>query len=206
MTLIIGLIAVVALIGFVALAVNGNAAMQSAVAVGNVSSGTIDIMSSVDAFSSAMPAGGSSDGIANIDITGWQQGNQVTTDENTWPSGDKIWDICRAIACAEGYNVASSNPFRLNNPGDISDGANTFGFESHSGSNITTFPDAATGWNWLYTKISNHVNGKSTVFPASMTVDLFAKKYAANWQNWESNVCTKLRILPSSTFAQYVNS
>jgi len=36
----------------------------------------------------------------------------ITNDAATWPTGDKIWDVCRAIAIAEGANVAGSNPDR----------------------------------------------------------------------------------------------
>src|SRR6266403_1907032 len=64
----------------------------------------------------------------------------ITFDPATWPSGDRVWNVCRAIAHAEGADVEGSNPDRLNNPGDISDGALTYGFEFHSGSSLTTFP------------------------------------------------------------------
>src|SRR5260370_32854808 len=84
----------------------------------------------------------------------------ITVDESTWPSGDRVWNVCRAIARAEGANVQGSNPDRLNNPGDISDGGLKYGFEFHSGSSITKFPDKQTGWVWLYQKISNIVSRK----------------------------------------------
>jgi hypothetical protein len=54
-------------------------------------------------------------------------GGEITSDPSTWPTGSRIWDIARAIAIAEGANVEGSNPDRLNNPGDISDGASTYG-------------------------------------------------------------------------------
>lgn len=135
----------------------------------------------------------------------------ITNDPATWPKGDKIWDICRAIAFAEGANIAGSVPDRLNNPGDISDGALTFATnipEYHSGSVVTHFPDKLTGWTWLYNKIKNHVTGQSDVYPADLSVTAFAQKYAGNWQNWVTNVANYLKIQdPSSvTFSQYVNS
>jgi hypothetical protein len=129
----------------------------------------------------------------------------ITTDMESWPQGDSIWDICRAIAKAEGYDIATAAPFKLNNPGDISDGAQTFGSEQHSGSAVTHFPDAATGWNWLYTKIQNHINGKSKTYPVNLTITQFAKIYAANWSNWKTIVGQQLGIDPDSTsFKDYV--
>jgi hypothetical protein len=161
-----------------------------------------------DVVSNAAPVGDDTEGNVSVDTTNWEQ--NITTDESTWPSGDKIWSICRAIAVAEGYNVADSIPFRYNNPGDVSDGSQAAGGPyasiSASGSNVTEFPDAATGWNWLYQKISNHVNGKSTVYPATLTILQFAKIYAGNWQNWVNNVTSQLGVDQNSTFASYVNS
>lgn len=135
----------------------------------------------------------------------------ITADPNTWPKGDKIWDICRAIAFAEGANISGSNPDKLNNPGDISDGSVTFAYlipEFHSGSVITHFPDKATGWQWLYNKVQRHVSGKSSTYPQEISVSEFAQKYASDWQNWVANVSQHLGINdPNSiTFSQYVNS
>src|SRR5258708_26462293 len=98
-----------------------------------------------------MPAGGC-DGTGSGPMS-------ITFDESTWPSGDRVWNVCRAIARAEGANIEGSNPDRLNNPGDISDGGLTYGFEWHSGSSVTKFPDKQTGWQWLYSKISNAAAG-----------------------------------------------
>ena len=132
-------------------------------------------------------------------------GGEITSDPSTWPTGSKIWDIARAIAIAEGANVSGSNPDRLNNPGDISDGASTYGSEAHSGSNVTTFPDKETGWSWLHNKLENIALGKSHVFSVSLTWTEFAQKYAGSWQNWVSNVTRELGVDPNSTFGDYVN-
>jgi hypothetical protein len=132
-------------------------------------------------------------------------GSEITSDRSTWPTGSRIWDIAQAIAIAEGANVEGSNPDRLNNPGDISDGAGTYGAESHSGSHVTTFPDKETGWSWLYNKLENIALGKSHVFSPSMTWTQFAQKYAGNWQNWVANVTRELDVDPNSTFGDYVN-
>lgn len=137
--------------------------------------------------------------------TGSITGQEITADRNTWPSGDKIWSICQAVAIAEGYNDGPGYvPFDLNNPGDISDGASTYGSQAHSGSNVTTFPDAETGWQWLYNKLNNAASGKSTVYLPSMTWTQIAQKWAGDWQNWVNNVTGDLGVSPDSTLADYM--
>lgn len=128
---------------------------------------------------------------------------EITHDPSTWPTGDKVWAVCRAIAIAEGANVAGSNPDRLNNPGDISDGADEFNAEFHSGSNVTHFPDKATGWAWLYKKIQHAANGLSHVFKPSMTWEEFAQKYAGDWKNWVKNVTRELGVDPTNPWGDY---
>jgi hypothetical protein len=128
----------------------------------------------------------------------------ITNDRLTWPTGDKLWQIAQAIAIAEGYNLPTSNPFRLNNPGDISDGYDEFGGEPHSGSDVTRFPDAQTGWQWLYNKLSRIAQGKSAVYSPQMTWAQLAQKWAGNWQNWVGNVTTELNVQPNSTIIQFL--
>lgn len=130
----------------------------------------------------------------------------VPTERGTWPTGDKIWAFCQAIAVAEGYQVPGSNPARLNNPGDISDYAGTYGFEAHSGSNVTHFPDAETGWRMLYAKIRNALTGKSAVYSPQMTFLDFAKKYAGDWQHWYVNVTNDLGVDPGTKIGDWYNA
>jgi hypothetical protein len=137
--------------------------------------------------------------------TSWDMFSTINPqDESTWPSGDKIWNVCHAIAKAEGYNVPNSVPARLNNPGDLSDGAGTFGYEEHSGSHVTHFPNAETGWNWLYDKIDRIVNGQSSVYGADWTWTQIAQKWAGNWTAWAANVTRNLGVSPDSTLASYL--
>jgi len=128
----------------------------------------------------------------------------ITNNPDSWPTGDKVWDVCRAIALAEGANVAGSNPDRLNNPGDISDGGLSYGFEVHSGSSVTKFPDKHTGWMALYAKIDNaFVSAKSLVYSPDMTWTQFAQKYAGDWQNWLNNVTNNLGVSPDNRVGDY---
>jgi hypothetical protein len=130
------------------------------------------------------------DGLDSFDTFTGGAGAVITNDPNTWPfsDADPLGRVCNAVARAEGYDVAGSNPFRLNNPGDISDGAATFGSEVHSGSHVTHFPDAQTGWQWLWDKWTNIVNGSSEVYSVEMTWDQLAQKWAGNWTAWSNNV------------------
>lgn len=144
----------------------------------------------------------------NVNVSGTSE--IIPTDPHTWPSGDRIWDCCRAIAFTEGYNALvngqPSNPARLNNPGDISDGSSVYGSEFHSGSSITKFPDAATGWAWLYAKIKNAVTGVSHVYKADMSWREIGAKWAPPSANvWANNVATTLGVSPDSTLGDYVN-
>lgn len=130
----------------------------------------------------------------------------VAEDQDTWPGGNAIWDVARAIAVAEGYGRVGKAPTVLNNPGDISDGMNTFGSEQHSGSHVTHFPDAQTGWNWLYNKLHNIQNGKSDVYSNNMTWTTLAQKWAANWQPWVNNVTRELGVASTDRVGDYWNA
>jgi hypothetical protein len=133
--------------------------------------------------------------------------SMITTDPSTWPysDDDPIGKVCNAVARAEGYNVRGSNPFRLNNPGDLSDGASTFGSESHSGSNVTHFPDAETGWQWLYHKWANIVGGGSSVYSVEMSWDQLAQKWAGNWVSWSFNVTRYLGVNRTDRVGDFFN-
>lgn len=133
-------------------------------------------------------------------------GGVITNDPDTWPQGDAFWDVCRAIATAEGANVPGSNPDRLNNPGDISDGYEVYGGEYHSGSYITHFPSRVQGWSWLYNKVKNGMTGNSTVYLRSMTWTQVAHTWAGNWQDWLNNVTDYLGVSPDDQWSTYANS
>jgi hypothetical protein len=140
---------------------------------------------------------------ANLPVV---SGSIVATDPATWPKGNRLWDCCRAVAVAEGYGIPGANPTVLNNPGDISDGSNVYGAEYHSGSNITKFPSAQLGWQWLYAKLANIVNGVSTVYDVSYSWREIGAKWAPpNAEVWASNVASALGVDPDSSIGDYVN-
>ena len=127
----------------------------------------------------------------------------ITNNPLTWPSGSKTWNVCRAIALAEGANISGSVPDKLNNPGDISDGSHLYGSETHSGSSVTKFPNKLCGWVWLYLKIQRIARGKSAVYKPDMTWNAIAMRYAGDSMAWVNNVTKNLGVKPTDIFGDY---
>jgi hypothetical protein len=139
-------------------------------------------------------------------------GSQITNDTTTWPGSDKLWNVCAAVALAEGYNLGPGTaPYDLNNPGDLSPGdegglATCGAPQEHGGSAIIVFCTAENGWNALYYKFNNIVQGRSTTYPMTWTWTQVANEYAGNSSAWLNNVTSYLGVDATSTPAQYVNS
>jgi hypothetical protein len=146
----------------------------------------------------AMP---DTDNAGSYNSDGSLTGSPITSDQSTWPGSDKVWDCCQGIALAEGYNQGLGTiPYDYNNPGDITDSASQYG----SGTNgITTFPTAEVGWQALYNKLSNIINGGSSTYPSTWTWQQVGNLWAGGDSNWATNVCNYLGVDPSTTPAQY---
>ncbi len=134
----------------------------------------------------------------------------ITQEPETWPAGDRIWDICRAVALAEGYNLGPGHaPFDLNNPGDLSPGDEA-GFATagpsqfHGGSQVIHFATAHDGWQALYQKFSNIASGRSSVYSAEMSWEQIAALYAGDSANWVRNVTETLGVDPGASLSDYV--
>jgi hypothetical protein len=142
-------------------------------------------------------------------------GSYITQDSSTWPGASPqypdaaCWNICAAVAFAEGYNLGpGAAPYDLNNPGDLSPGdeagqATSGPAQVHDGSSIIAFATAEGGWIALYTKFENIRQGRSKVYPASWTWAQVAAEYAGNSMAWLSNVTSYLGIDPNTTPAAY---
>jgi hypothetical protein len=135
-------------------------------------------------------------------------GGALLQSPDNWPTGDPIWDVCRAIAHAEGFDVAGSAPQKLNNPGDLSPGdehgsATAGAPEFHGGSYIIHFSTPQDGWDALYAKFANIQNGESSVYDAGWTWLQIGAKYASD-PNWGRNVAATLGVDPNSTLADYL--
>jgi hypothetical protein len=132
----------------------------------------------------------------------------ITNSPTTWPAGDKIWEVCRAIALGEGANVLGSAPDRLNNPGDLSKGdehgQQVLGYVTLPDGEVTIhFASKEGGWQALYSKISNIVFGRSSVYSPDMTWRQIAQEYAGNSSAWVNNVARVLGVNPDSRFGDF---
>jgi hypothetical protein len=204
MTVVI-LVGVAGVIGILMLAIKGNLDAQDALAMS-----TADPAGVNDQVSKSTPSNSAGDFTGDMSENDFSPGIKspiIPTDEDTWPGGDVVWEVARAIARAEGYGVnAANNPTRLNNPGDISDGAKSYGSELHSGSKVTHFPDPATGWNWLYQKLDNIRTGKSSSYSNNLTWLQFAQTWAGNWQPWVNRVTRDLAVGPNDRVGDFWNA
>lgn len=132
--------------------------------------------------------------------------NMISNDPATWPSSDTIWMVCCAIASAEGAQHAGSFADRNNNPGNISDGQPQFPaiVNTVDGEKATVFPDKATGWQWLYNKVSNIQSGRSTAYSSDWTwLQIGAKWATPKNSNWAYNVCAFLGVDVTSKFSDF---
>ena len=121
---------------------------------------------------------------------------------------DRVWNVCRAIAAAEGANVMGSAPDRLNNPGDLSrgdeHGQSVIGYVTlPDGEDAIHFSTKFGGWGALYSKILNIVQGRSKVYTPDMTWQQIAEKYAGNSEVWAKNVTSQLGVQVTDKFGDY---
>ena len=128
----------------------------------------------------------------------------ITEDPATWPAGDRLWDVCRAVARAEGYDQAGSAPYRLNTPGDLSPGdeggyAVAGPAEFHGGSYVIHFASAADGWNALRHKFNNIASGHSSVYGSDWSIEQIAATYAGDAVSWGRNVAAFLNVDVTAT-------
>lgn len=132
-------------------------------------------------------------------------------DRNTWPAGDRLWDVCRAIATAEGYGIPGALPTRCKNPGDMGLGDRGYGTanESDPNNHITVFGSDEDGWNALRRQMELIESGASSVYSPAMTWVQIAQKWAASCRanpgcGWLRTVCNELGVDPGSKFSEYI--
>jgi len=132
----------------------------------------------------------------------------ITNNPATWPAGDKVWDVCRAIALAEGANVPGSAPDRYNNPGDLSrgdeHGQQVIGYVTLPDGEVEiNFASKEAGWSALYTKMANAAQGLSSVYTPDMSWRQIAQEYAGNSAAWLANVTRTLGVNPDSRYGDF---
>jgi|SRR5579872_4121908 len=135
---------------------------------------------------------------------------EITNDPSTWPSGDRMWDFCRAIAQHEGAAEAGSAPDRFNNPGDLSKGdehgQEVSGYHRlPDGENLIIFSTKAGGWMALQAKFQNILDGKSHVYSPAMSLTEIGSKYASD-PAWAKGVAEIFGVDPGQPFESYFNT
>lgn len=132
---------------------------------------------------------------------------EITNNPSTWPSGDRMWDFCRAVAEHEGAGQLGSAPDRFNNPGDLSKG-DEHG-QAVSGyhvlpdrEDLIIFKSKSHGWAALRTKFDNIRAGKSHVYPPTMTLTQIGAKYASD-PRWAKGVAGIFGVDPDQPFESY---
>lgn len=98
--------------------------------------------------------------------------------------------MANGIANGEGYlplqRGAGSKPQRYNNPGSLKNLAGQY----------IAFATSQDGWKALFQKLANILDGGSTVYPLTMTIDQLAQKWtddapgSVELQSWESCLLT----------------
>ena len=136
-----------------------------------------------------------------------EQLTTITNDQSTWPTGDRLWDFCRAVAEHEGADQPGSAPDRFNNPGDLSKGdehgQGIIGYHTLPDKEILIiFSAKAGGWMALRTKFQHILNGKSVVYLPSMTLTEIGAKYASD-PRWAKGVAGIFGVDPDQPFQSY---
>lgn len=123
---------------------------------------------------------------------------EVTKVQGSPNSGDSFIDaLANAIASAEG-----SNP-DINNPGDLTAGdfdpSNVTGTFNSAG--VAIVDTVENGWAALTNKLSNILNGSSSVYSPDMTISQFAQTYTGgdNSDAWANTVSSQLGVTPDTT-------
>jgi hypothetical protein len=87
--------------------------------------------------------------------------------------------LAEAIANAENVDVSANNPGALTS-GDVTAASITGSFNS---AGVVTIDTLQNGWDALTAKLENIMNGLSTVFNPSMTIQQFAAMYTTGDEN-----------------------
>jgi hypothetical protein len=122
--------------------------------------------------------------------------------------------FCDAIESAEGFfqkriGEAEDLPQRCNNPGDLTDdgdvGLGTARSVGIGAADITIYPSVEAGQAALEKKIRRALNGASSVYTLSMSIEQFGMKYARD-SHWGVNVAAELGVSPLTTLADLVQA
>jgi len=122
------------------------------------------------------------------------------------PDTGKVDDLATAISHAEGFGKRGTIPSRYHNPGDLKarpDSAPLPGQVRIGKAGHIVFRDDEAGKAALRDYILKMVDGRSSHFRSSMTLNQVARRYAENWRPWVKAVCTELGVTPTTTLQAY---
>lgn len=113
------------------------------------------------------------------------------------PVVDKVVEIARAIARAEGGDKQGTLPWRLNNPGALKNPAT---------GELRNFPTIEDGYRALYRQIRLILDGRSSFYRPTMTIQEIAMIYTGNDRPdaWANIVSDELGVSPDSRLIDVV--
>lgn len=113
---------------------------------------------------------------------------------------DRVQDLAKAIAKAEGFYKKGTLPNRCHNPGDIRArrGTHYYGQIGLNRRGYVIFRNDAAGWSALYRQIGKVISGESDHYTVNMTLVQFGKRYATS-RIWSKNVSSVLGVTPSTS-------
>jgi hypothetical protein len=112
---------------------------------------------------------------------------------------DRVNDLARAIAKAEGFGVKGAVPTRTHNPGDIRS-TNGVRYPGQVGLNkqyYVVFKNDRAGWSALRHQIEKIIAGESGFYNVNMTLKQLGRKYATS-PRWAKSIAHNLGVKPST--------
>jgi hypothetical protein len=115
-----------------------------------------------------------------------------------------VLKFAKVISVAEGFGQPDAIPTKANNPGDLTAG-DAGGFQTTGVMNkegVVRFANLSDGWLALYVKVNRILEGHSSAYPLSLTLEQMGLKYSGGDPNWSKNVANYLGINEGITLAE----
>ena len=124
------------------------------------------------------------------------------------PDPAKVDDLATAISHAEGFGKPHTIPTRYHNPGDLkafSDSTPIPGQVRIGKAGHIVFRDDEAGKAALRNYIVRMMDGSSSHYRSSLTLNQVARRYAQDWRPWVKVVSRELGVSPNTTLRAYFN-
>lgn len=118
----------------------------------------------------------------------------------------KLDNVARAIAHAEGFGVKRAVPTRYHNPGDMK-ALRTQHYPGQVGlsrNHYVIFKNDAAGFAALKGLLTKIAQGRAKRYGTNPTILQMSKTYASGWRIWSKNVCKHLNTDPSTRLRDYI--